>query len=144
MAPSYCFPLVSQSTRRSIRLLLAFSFRNDGYMYVVLGGKEGREVYWYNPTTRTSERVQAPSTDEQAVEMLAGDAQSAAFVGEYARLRGTGTEIEPALILVGHEARLRHLELVAPNAFRPSAAGYNLLVGARPSRRRQRPMGRVA
>jgi hypothetical protein len=93
-------------------------------------------VYWYNPTTRTSEKVQAPSTDEEAIEMLAGDPQSATFVGEYARLRGTGTEIEPALILVGHEARLRHLEVVSPNALRPSAAGYNLLVGAGPSSRR--------
>jgi hypothetical protein len=101
-------------------------------------GKEGREVYWYNPTTRTSEKVQAPSTDEQAVEMLAGDPQSVAFVSEYARLRKEqGMEIEPALILVGHEARLRHLEFVSPNAFRPrSALGYDLLVGAGPSSRR--------
>jgi hypothetical protein len=29
-------------------------------------------MYWYNPASRTSERVQAPSTDEQAVELLAG------------------------------------------------------------------------
>ena len=92
-------------------------------------------MYWYNPTTRTSERVEAPSTDEEAIEMLAGNPQSATFVGEYARLRGSGTEIEPALILVGHEARIRHLEIVSPNAFRPSAAGYNLLVGAGPSSR---------
>jgi hypothetical protein len=136
VAPSYCFPMLGQSTRRSIRLLLAFSFRNDGYTYVVLGGKEGREVYWYNPTTRTSERVEAPSADEQAIEMLAGDPQSVAFVSEYARLRESGMEIEQALILVGHEFRLRHLELVSPNAFRPRAAGYNLLVGAGPSSRR--------
>ena len=93
-------------------------------------------MYWYNPTTRTSERVEAPSTDEEAIEMLAGNPQSATFVGEYARLRGSGTEIEPALILLGHEARIRHLEIVSPNAFRPSAAGYNLLVGAGPSSRR--------
>jgi hypothetical protein len=105
-------------------------------MYVVLGGKEGREVYWYDPTTRTSQRVQAPSTDEQAIEMLAGDPQSVAFVSEYARLRESGMEIEQALILVGHEFRLRHLELVSPNAFRPRAAGYNLLVGTAPSSRR--------
>jgi hypothetical protein len=37
-------------------------------------------MYWYNPATRTSERVQAPSTDEQA------------------------------LVLVGHEFRLREPE----------------------------------
>jgi hypothetical protein len=93
-------------------------------------------MYWYNPTTRTSERVEAPSTDEQAIEMLAGDPQSATFVGEYARLRGSGTEIEPALILVGHESRLRHLGLVSSNGFRPRAVGYDLLVGTGPSSRR--------
>ena len=93
-------------------------------------------MYWYNPTTRTSERVQAPSTDEQAIVMLAGGPQSVPFVSEYARLRDSGTEIEPALILVGHEARLRRLEFVSPNAFRPSALGYDLLVGAGPSSRR--------
>jgi hypothetical protein len=99
-----------------------------------LTGKEGREMYWYNPTTRTSERVEAPTTDEQAVQMLAGDPQSAAYVSEYARLRGEqGMEIEPALILVGHEVRLRHLGIVSPNALRPSALGYDLLVGAGPS-----------
>ncbi len=93
-------------------------------------------MYWYNPTTRTSERVKAPSTDEQAIQMLAGDPQSAAYVSEYARLRCSGLEVEPALILVGHEVRLRHLEIVSPNAFRPSAVGYDLLVGAGPSSRR--------
>ena len=87
-------------------------------------------MYWYNPTTRTSERVEAPSTDEQAVQMLAGDPQSAAYVSEYARLRGEqGMEIEPALIL-------RHLGIISPNALRPSALGYDLLVGAGPSSRR--------
>lgn len=89
-------------------------------------------MYWYNPTTRTSERVQAPRTDEEAIEMLAGDPQSAAFVSEYASLRASGTEIEQALILAGHEFRLRHLELVYPNAFRPRAIGYGLLVSAGP------------
>jgi hypothetical protein len=29
-------------------------------------------MYWYNPTTHTSERVEAPSTDQQAIRMLAG------------------------------------------------------------------------
>lgn len=91
-------------------------------------------MYWYNPTTRTSERVEAPSTDEQAIEMLAGDPQSVTFVSEYARLRGSGMEIEVALIMVGHKLRLRHLGLVSPNAtFRPSAVAYDLLVGTGPS-----------
>jgi len=92
-------------------------------------GKEGREMYWYNPTTRTSERVVAPRTDEEAIEMLVGDPQSATFVSEYARLRDSEMEIEPALILVGHETRLRHLGLISTNAFRPSATGYDLLAG---------------
>jgi len=67
-------------------------------------------VYWYNPTTRTSERVQAPSTDEQAVRMLAGIPDSADFVGEYLELRRSGSPIEQALVLVGHEFRLREPE----------------------------------
>lgn len=93
-------------------------------------------MYWYNPTSRISERVEAPDTDEEAIGMLAGALQSAEFVSDYARLRNSGMEIEQALILVGHEVRLRHLELVSPDAFRPRAVGYDLLVGTGPSSRR--------
>jgi hypothetical protein len=93
-------------------------------------------MYWYNPTIRASERVEVPRTDEEAIETLAGDPQSVTFVSEYARLRRSSEmEIESALILVGHEARLRHLGLVSTNAFRPRAVGYNLLVGTGPSSR---------
>jgi hypothetical protein len=67
-------------------------------------------MYWYNPTTRTSEKVAAPSTDEEAVQMLAGDPDSAQFVTEYNKLRRSGTPIELALVLVGHEFRLRQSE----------------------------------
>ena len=67
-------------------------------------------MYWYNPTTRTSERVEAPSTDEQAVRMLAGAEGSADFGGEYLGLRRSGSPIEQALALVGHEFRLREPE----------------------------------
>ena len=67
-------------------------------------------MYWYNPTTRASERVDAPSTDEEAVDMLAGDPTSAEFVKEYIKLRRSGTPIEQALVLVGHEFRLRQSE----------------------------------
>ena len=67
-------------------------------------------MYWYNPTTRASERVDAPSTDEEAVDMLAGDPASAEFVKEYIKLRRSGTPIEQALVLVGHEFRLRQSE----------------------------------
>ena len=64
-------------------------------------------MYWYNPASRTSERVQAPSTDEQAIQMLAGTRDSADFVREYLELRRTGSPIEQALVLVGQEYRLR-------------------------------------
>jgi hypothetical protein len=37
---------------------------------------------------------------------------SAEFVKEYCKLRPSGTSIEQALVLVGHEFRLRQLEYV--------------------------------
>ena len=64
-------------------------------------------MYWYNPTTCTSERIEAPSTDEQAIQMLAGAKDSAGLIKHYLELRGSGTPIEQALVLVGHEFRLR-------------------------------------
>src|SRR5215211_3650310 len=68
------------------------------------------KMYWYNPTTRTSERVQAPSTDQEAIQMLAGTEDSAQFIKHYCELRRSGTPLEQALVLVGHEVRLRQLE----------------------------------
>jgi hypothetical protein len=67
-------------------------------------------MYWYNPTTRTSERVEAPSTDEQAIQMLAGTQDSAGLIKHYLELRRSGTPLEQALVLVGHEFRLRQPE----------------------------------
>jgi type II secretory pathway component PulF len=67
-------------------------------------------MYWYNPTTRTSERVEAPSTDEQAIQMIAGTQDSSEFIKEYCELRRSGTPIEQALVLVGHEFRMRQME----------------------------------
>jgi hypothetical protein len=67
-------------------------------------------MYWYNPTTRTSERVEALATDEQAIRMLAGTKDSAEFIKHYCDLRRSGTPIEQALVLVGHEFRLRQPE----------------------------------
>jgi hypothetical protein len=67
-------------------------------------------MYWYNPTNRTSGRVEAPSTDEQAIQMLAGTEESAEFIKEYCKLRRSGTPIEQALVLVGHEFRLRQMD----------------------------------
>jgi hypothetical protein len=68
-------------------------------------------MYWYNPASRTSERGQAPSTEEQAIQMLAGTPEeSAEFIAEYLELRRSGSPIEQALVLVGHEFRLREPE----------------------------------
>jgi len=67
-------------------------------------------MYWYNPTTRASERVEAPSTDEQAIRMLSGTPDSAEFVKEYRELRRSGSPVEQALVLVGYEFRLRELD----------------------------------
>ncbi len=68
-------------------------------------------MYWYNPTIDTSERVEAPATDEQAIRMLSGTPDSAEFIKEYRRLRRSNSPIEQALILVGHEFRLRQPEV---------------------------------
>ena len=66
-------------------------------------------MHWYNPKIRGVEDVPAPSTDEDAFEMLRGDLNSAAFMAEYEKLRAEGMETEQAMIFVGHEFRLRHL-----------------------------------
>ncbi len=67
-------------------------------------------MHWYNPATRTVEDTPAPSTDEEALEMLRGDINSGAFMAEYERLRDEeGMGVEQAMIFVGHEFRLRHL-----------------------------------
>jgi hypothetical protein len=72
----------------------------------------GRRIYmhWYNPKTMSVEDTLAPSTDEEALEMLRGGVNSGAFMAEYERLREEGMGIEQAMIFVGHEFRLRHLE----------------------------------
>jgi len=67
-------------------------------------------MYWYNPTSCTSERVEAPSTDEQAIQMLAGTQNSAELIKNYCELRRSETPIEQALVLVGHEFRLSQPE----------------------------------
>jgi len=97
-------------------------------------------MYWHNPKTQTSERVAAPSHDEQAIQMLAGHSSSATFVSEYAELRRLGTPIERALVSVGHEERLRQHEYMPgrlaererpSRMVRPSATGYLLLLALR-------------
>ena len=66
-------------------------------------------MHWYNPKIMEVEDVSAPSTDEEALEMLRGDINSGAYITEYERLREEGMGVEQALIFVGHEFRLRHL-----------------------------------
>ena len=96
-------------------------------------------MYWYNPTIHTSERVDAPTSDDEAVRMLAGHPDSARFVSEYADLRRSGVPIERAMVLVGHEERLKEHDQAPmqlawrerPRRTRPSALGYELLVAQR-------------
>jgi len=66
-------------------------------------------MHWYNPKTRGVEDVTPPSSDEEALEMLRGDINSGAFISEYERLRTEGTEVEQAMIFVGHHFRMVHL-----------------------------------
>jgi hypothetical protein len=66
-------------------------------------------MHWYNPKIMGVEDVPAPSTDEEALEMLRGDINSGAYITKYERLREEGMGVEQALIFVGHEFRLRHL-----------------------------------
>ena len=96
-------------------------------------------MYWYDPTSHASERVAAPSNDDEAVRMLAGHPDSARFVSEYAELRRSGAPIERALVLVGHEERLRKHEHAPvrltwrdrPSRPRPTALAYELLLAER-------------
>jgi len=70
-------------------------------------------MYWYNPTTRSTETRPAPHTDEEAIDLLYGHLNSGSFVAEYERLRDSGMNVEQALIFTGHEFRLRQLEFRA-------------------------------
>ena len=67
-------------------------------------------MHWYNPQSRTVENTAAPSTDQEALQMLRGDINSGAFMSEYERLRSEeGMGVEQAMTFVGHKFRLRHL-----------------------------------
>ena len=96
-------------------------------------------MYWYNHTTRTSEKAASSADDEEAVRMLAGHPDSAAFVTEYAELRRSGAPIERALVTLGHRERLRQHEHAAlwlappdrPSKPRPTALAHELLLAAR-------------
>jgi hypothetical protein len=66
-------------------------------------------MHWYNPKAMSVEDTPAPSTDEEALQMLRGDINSGSFIAEYDRLREEGMGVEQAMIFVGHAFRLRHL-----------------------------------
>ena len=70
-------------------------------------------MYWYNPTTRCTESIPVPATDDEALTLLEGNLNTVAFVAEYERLREDGMAIEQALIFTGQEFRLKHLEFRA-------------------------------
>jgi hypothetical protein len=95
-----------------VHLGKCFGARSKGNIrdIVLSGRRTQREMYWYNPKRGTSERVEAPSSDEQAIQMLAGTQDSAEFIKEYCELRRSGTPMEQALVLVGHEFRLRQMD----------------------------------
>jgi hypothetical protein len=71
-------------------------------------------MHWYNPEVRKVEDVGAPSTDEEALEMLSGHPDSGRFVERYVVLREEGLGVEQAVVFVGHSLRMfrpRHLNL---------------------------------
>ena len=71
-------------------------------------------MHWYNPKEGRVEDVGAPSTDEEALEMLSGHPDSGRFVERFVVLREEGMGVEQALVFVGHSQRmfdLRHLNL---------------------------------
>ena len=64
---------------------------------------------WYDPEEGKAEDVRAPSTDEEALEMLSGHPDSGRFVERYVVLREEGLGVEQALVFVGHSLRMFHL-----------------------------------
>ena len=66
-------------------------------------------MHWYNPKEGKVEDAGAPSTDEEALEMLSGHPDSGGFVERYVVLREEGLGVEQALVFVGHSVRMFHL-----------------------------------
>ncbi len=81
-------------------------------------------MHWYDLKEGKVEDVGAPSTDEEALEMLSGHPDSGRFVERYVVLREEGLGVEQALVFVGHRLRmfhLRHLNLGRVRAFERSS-----------------------
>lgn len=55
---------------------------------------------WYNPTTRRTEEILAPTSEAQAIEMLSGHPNSGEFIEKYRRKRRV-SGIVAALISTG-------------------------------------------
>ncbi len=53
-------------------------------------------MHWYNPKVGKVEDVRAPSTDDEALEMLSGHPDSDEFVERYVVLREEGMSVERA------------------------------------------------
>ena len=81
-------------------------------------------MHRYNPKEGKVEDIRAPSTDEEALEMLSGHPDSGRLVERYVVLREEGLGVEQALVFVGHHLRmhhLRHLNLGRVRAFERSS-----------------------
>jgi hypothetical protein len=65
-------------------------------------------MHWYDPKQGKVEDVRAPSTDEEALEMLSGHPDSGRLVERYVVLREEGLGVEQAVVFVGHSLRMHH------------------------------------
>jgi hypothetical protein len=63
-------------------------------------------MHWYNRKEGKVEDVRAPSTDEEALEMLSGHPDSGRLVERYVVLREEGLGVEQASVFVGHSLRM--------------------------------------
>ena len=72
-------------------------------------------IRWYNPLRRVEEKVPAPMSDAQAIELLSGHPQSDEFIEEYRRWRATQTDVVRALILTGGAFYMEHQKGQPPN-----------------------------
>jgi hypothetical protein len=72
-------------------------------------------IRWYNPVRRVEEKVPAPMSDAQAIEMLSGDEDSDRLIEVYRQLRNRHPEIVQALILTGATFHMKHRRGQPPN-----------------------------
>jgi hypothetical protein len=72
-------------------------------------------IRWYNPLRRVEEKVPAPMSEAQAIEMLSGDEDSDRFIEVYRQLRSRHPEIVQALIFTGEAFYMEHRRGQPPN-----------------------------